>query len=78
MNPYERSPTPHPLITLPAIIVQNPTVNVCTAPPIVNTTAPMNRVPLRPSRSPIVPAAIEVTDDKRHECLVDFIHTMTD
>lgn len=48
-------------MTRPIIIVQKPTVKVWTAPPIVKTTAPMNRVPFRPIMSPTLPAATEVT-----------------
>ena len=59
-NPHERRPTPNPLIRRPNIIVQNPVVKVWIKPPIVNTTAPTKRVPLRPIRSPTRPAAMEV------------------
>jgi len=57
----ESKPTPSPLVIRPKTIVQNPIVNVWIAPPIVNITAPANRVPFRPIASPTRPAATEVT-----------------
>ena len=60
----ERRPTPKPLMTRPRIMDQNPTVSVCKAPPIVNTTAPTNRVPCRPIISPTRPAASDVAIER--------------
>ncbi len=58
---HESKPTPKPLTTLPTIIDQNPTVNVCIAPPMVNATAPLSNVPFLPKLSPTRPAASKVT-----------------
>ena len=66
---YESRPTPNPLVILPTIILQKPTVNVWIAPPKVKTKAPTKSVPLRPILSPTVPAATEVTVS--YECPVD-------
>jgi len=57
----ESKPTPSPLVIRPKTIVQNPTVTVWIAPPMVNIMAPANSVPFRPMISPTRPAATEVT-----------------
>jgi hypothetical protein len=57
---YDRRPTPAPLIIRPKTITPKPVVNVCTAPPIVNTNAPTKSVPFRPITSPTRPAARDV------------------
>lgn len=61
LGAYDSKPTPKPLIVLPRTIIGIPVVNVWIAPPIAKTTAPINRVPLRPSKSPTRPAATDVT-----------------
>jgi hypothetical protein len=58
---YDSSPTPKPEIMRPTTITLKPVVKVCTAPPMENTTAPAKRVPRLPYKSPILPAAIDVT-----------------
>jgi hypothetical protein len=61
VDTHESSPTPNPEISLPKTMLGTPPVKVWIAPPIVKTTAPVNRVPLRPIASPMRPAASEVT-----------------
>jgi len=58
---HDSSPTPSPEMNLPTTMLGTPPVKVWNAPPIVKTTAPLNRVPLRPIASPMRPAASEVT-----------------
>ena len=58
---HESNPTPNPLTSRPRIIDQTPTVNVWMSPPTVNTTAPPHKVHFRPTISPILPAATDVT-----------------
>ena len=59
---HESRPTPNPLMMGPTTMITKPGVNVCTAPPIVKMTAPMNSVPFLPRVSPTRPAASDVTD----------------
>ena len=59
---HESRPTPNPLMMRPTTMITKPGVNVCTAPPIVKITAPMNSVPFLPIVSPTRPAARDVTD----------------
>jgi hypothetical protein len=69
IDTHDSSPTPNPEINLPITMLGMPPVKVWIAPPMVKTTAPLNRVPLRPIASPIRPAASEVTVEhqKRNE-----------
>lgn len=61
IDTHDSSPTPNPEINLPTTMLGMPPVKVWIAPPRVKTTAPVNRVPLRPIASPMRPAASEVT-----------------
>jgi hypothetical protein len=71
---YDSSPTPRPLMIRPRTRIVNEGVNACVAPPIVNTSAPMNSVPLRPIMSPTRPAAREVTIEVEYEsCTAEVI-----
>lgn len=58
---HDSRPTPNPEMSLPITMLRIPPVKVWIAPPMVKTTAPLNRVPLRPIASPMRPAASEVT-----------------
>lgn len=66
IDTHDNSPTPNPETNLPTTILGMPPVKVWIAPPMVKTTAPVNRVPLRPIASPMRPAASEVTVE--HQC----------
>lgn len=55
-------------MNLPITIDTNPAVKVWIRPPMLNITAPLNRVPFRPIPSPIRPAAIEVTARGQDVC----------
>jgi len=61
---HDNSPTPNPEMSLPKTMLGTPAVKVWIAPPMVKTTAPLNRVPLRPIASPMRPAASEVTVER--------------
>ena len=64
---HDNRPTPKPEINLPITMLGTPPVKVWITPPTVKTTAPLNRVPLRPIESPICPAASEVTVEHQNE-----------
>jgi len=61
VSTHDSRPTPNPEINLPKTMLGRPPVKVWIAPPTVKITAPVNRVPLRPIKSPMRPAASEVT-----------------
>jgi hypothetical protein len=79
---HDSRPTPNPEINLPITILGTPPVKVWIAPPMVKTTAPLHRVPLRPIASPMCPAASEVTVEHQNgmrglRCASDFFEGRT-
>ena len=67
VDAHDSRPTPNPEMNLPKTMLGIPPVKVWMAPPMVKTTAPLNRVPLRPIASPMRPAASEVTVEHQKE-----------